>query len=334
MDNIHKEESYIKRIGYVELFYNDKIEFNKMEKEMNINLGNINIFLCKDSYDFIYDFIQIFSEKYLEKFKNMFSIDENNLEDNDEELEENEEKDNITNVNLKKEEINEKKKKKDEFKDFELVDDVFFIDDTNKYKKIENKKNKKNISDNIYSKYRPNKLETIEEVGKQKKSKSNDVDIAVDDFAIIETKTSLQRKIKREQNEEDAVTYTLQIDSFRLYLFQGSDFDFESSSKEILDIINISPKDKSENDEALFQNDSSQDLLIDNNYLFKITVPRKKKLLKKRRKRKNFRDHSNYILLNLIDMNFKIIDFSDFDFTIRKFFIDDNFENSQYKKII
>ena len=334
LDNIHKEESYIKRIGYVELFYNDKIEFNKMEKEMNINLGNINIFLCKDSYDFIYDFIQIFSEKYLEKFKNMFSIDENNLEDNDEEIEENEEKDNITNVNLKKEEINEEKKKKDEFKDFELVDDVFFIDDTNKYKKIENTKNKKNISDNIYSKYRPNKLETIEEVGKQKKSKSNDVDIAVDDFAIIETKTSLQRKIKREQNEEDAVTYTLQIDSFRLYLFQGSDFDFESSSKEILDIINISPKDKSENDEALFQNDSSQDLLIDNNYLFKITVPRKKKLLKKRRKRKNFRDHSNYILLNLIDMNFKIIDFSDFDFTIRKFFIDDNFENSQYKKII
>ena len=49
---------------------------------------------------------------------------------------------------------------------------------------------------------------------------------------------------------------------------------------------------------------------IDSNYLFKINEIKKKKIIKNKRKRKDPRDYSNYILLNLIDMEFKIVDFS------------------------
>ena len=40
---------------------------------MNVNLGNINLFFCKDSYDFLLEFISTFNNKYLAKIKETFS---------------------------------------------------------------------------------------------------------------------------------------------------------------------------------------------------------------------------------------------------------------------
>ena len=98
----------------------------------------------------------------------------------------------------------------------------------------------------------------------------------IDDFAIIETKSSLERNINRVQKEEDCITYTLKLDSFRLYLFQGSDFNFEDDPKN--DLIIELPKIKEDQDEEnseinneyLFQdNPLNNEMHIDSNYLFR-----------------------------------------------------------------
>ena len=337
--DIHKEDSSIKRLGYVELFYNDKIEFNKMEKEMNVNLGNINLFFCKDSYNFLLEFIRTFNNNYIAKIKEIFSNQKEEInfpDSDDEEIEKEENSKEIIFEDVKKEEKIEKNKK-NEFNDFEVVDDVFFIDDSKKLKENQNKKIKKNY-ENLYLKKHPNTLETIEEYDKNKKKAKDNLDNMIDDFAIIETQTSLQRNISRVQKEEDCITYLLKLDSLRLYLFQGSDFNFQDDPKNdlTLDIPKINEgeeEEKEENNDYMFQ-DIPNEMHIDSNYLFKINEVKKKKIVKNKRKRKDPRDYSNYILLYLIDMEFKIVDFSFYDFSIDKFFIDDNFEKSQYQKII
>ena len=161
-----------------------------------------------------------------------------------------------------------------------------------------------------------------------------------DDFAVIESKSSFERKINREKREEECITYLLKLSSLRLYLFQGSDFNFENYPNKDLDLMEPSSKleednDNKENNEFDFQdNQNNNEMNIDRNYFLKIIDPIKKDISKSKRKRKDERDYLNYILLNLIDMSFKIVDFSYFDFNIGKFFIDDNFQNSRYKKII
>ena len=342
--DINKEDSFIKRLGYVELYYNDITEFNKKEKEMNVNLGNINLYFCKDSYEFLLEFISTFNNKYLGKIKETFSNnkDEINFPDDDDEEMEKDDNSNSKEIifeDVKKEEKKETNKK-NEFNDFEVIDDVFFIDDSKKIKETQNKKIKKNY-ENLYLKHRQNKLETIEEYGNNSKKRKNSLNNMIDDFAIIETQTSLERNINRVQKEEDCITYLLKLDSFRLYLFQGSDFNFEDDPKN--DLIIELPKIKEDQDEEnseinneyLFQdNPLNNEMHIDSNYLFKINEIKKKKIVKNKRKRKDPRDYSNYILLNLIDMEFKIVDFSFYDFSIDNFFIDDNFKKSRYQKII
>ena len=342
--DINKEDSFIKRLGYVELYYNDITEFNKKEKEMNVNLGNINLYFCKDSYEFLLQFISTFNNKYLGKIKETFSNnkDEINFPDDDDEEMEKDDNSNSKEIifeDVKKEEKKEANKK-NEFNDFEIIDDVFFIDDSKKIKETQNKKIKKNY-ENLYLKHRQNKLETIEEYGNNSKKRKNSLNNMIDDFAIIETQTSLERNINRVQKEEDCITYLLKLDSFRLYLFQGFDFNFEDDPKN--DLIIELPKIKEDQDEEnseinneyLFQdNPLNNEMHIDSNYLFKINEIKKKKIIKNKRKRKDPRDYSNYILLNLIDMEFKIVDFSFYDFSIDNFFIDDNFKKSRYQKII
>ena len=340
INDIHKEDSYMKRLGYMELFYNDKIGFIKMENEMNVDLGNINLFFCKDSYDFVLDFIQKFSSNYLEKIKNIAIKDKENQDDSEEE-EEKEEKNELQNINDEenKIEIKEEKNnnKNEEFKDFEVIDDVFFTDDSKKNKE-KNKKNQKQY-ESKYLKNHPNKLETIEEYGKNKKKRKGTNENIIDDFAIIETESSMERKIDKEKKEEVCLTNLLKLGSLRLYLFQGSDFNFQEYPKKDFDpedSSNFEPNENNNNNsDYIFQDNSANNgMHIDKNYLFKISNPIKKKVFKQKRKRNDERDYSNYILLNLIDMSFKIVDFSYFDFSIGKFFIDDNFQNSQYKKII
>lgn len=342
INDIHKEDSYLKRLGYMELFYNDKIGLIKTENLMNIDLGNINLFFCKDSYDFLLDFIQKFNSNYLEKIKNILPKEKENQDDSEEE-EEKEEKDEIINIKDEENKIEEiklekKNNKNEEFKDFEVIDDVFFTDDSNKNKEKNNKKNQKQYESKYLKNY-PNKLETIEEYGKNKKKRKGTNENIIDDFAIIETESSMERKIDKEKKEEDCFSYLLKLGSLRLYLFQGSDFNFQEYPKkyfELEDSSNLKENENNNNDnEFIFpDNSANNEMHIDKNYLFKISNPIKKKVFKQKRKRKDERDYSNYILLNLIDLSFKIVDFSYFDFSIGKFFIDDNFENSQYKKII
>ena len=357
INDIYKEDSYMKRLGYVELFYNDKMNLNKMEKEMNFDLGNINLFFCKDSYNFVIDFYSQFSSNYLDKIKNIFSKKEENEEDNDDEEEEEkvekekEELEEIKNINNEinkneKEEIkldNKNGNKNEDFNDFEIVDGFIITDDSskNKEKTIKNKKDQKMI-ENKYLKNQSNKLEIIEEYGKNKKGKKRKGtdEIMADDFAVIESKSSFERKINREKREEECITYLLKLSSLRLYLFQGSDFNFENYPNKDLDLMEPSSKleednDNNENNEFDFpDNQNNNEMNIDRNYFLKIIDPIKKDISKSKRKRKDERDYLNYILLNLIDMSFKIVDFSYFDFNIGKFFIDDNFQNSRYKKII
>ena len=342
INDIHKEDSYIKRLGYVELFYNDNIELNKKEKEINVNLGNINLFFCKDSYDFLMEFTRTFNNKYLGKIKETFSNNKDEInfpDDDDEEMEKDDNSKEIIFEDVKKEEKKEINKK-NEFDDFEVVDDVFFIDDSKKLKENQNKKIQKNY-ENLYLKKHPNKLETIEEYDKKSKKGKDNLNNMIDDFAIIETKTSLERNINRVQKEEDCITYLLKLDSFRLYLFQGSDFNFEDDPKNDLSIElpKIKNDEEEENNEInngyIFQDNSlPNEMHIDSNYLFKINEIKKKKIFKNKRKRKDPRDYSNYILLNLIDMEFKIVDFSFYDFSIDNFFIDDKYKKSRYQKII
>ena len=346
INNIEKEDSYLKRLGYVELFYNDEIKLNKLEKELNINLGNINIFLCQDSFMFILEFKDAFIENYLDKLKDIFSQDTLNSDNISEELE----KKNINNKKEKKEEIKEnkledniKKDKKEEkkvyklednikndfIKDFEEIDDVFFMDD------LKNNKNKiKNINNPNSNCLKNNVLPSIMEENNLKKIDKKDNLNFTDDFTIIETQSSLKRKQLRENKEENSEKYLLELTSLRLYFFSGFDFNFEDDKNKDLDLSSSENKDKNlnkEHKENIFE--------IESNYLFKCTLKKnndiEKKIFQKNKRKKNDeRDYSNYILINIINLSFKIIDFCYFDFIIDNFFIDDNFEKSLYKKII
>ena len=211
--------------------------------------------------------------------------------------------------------------------DFEVVDDIFFMDNI--------KKNEDKSKKNPKSKYlenNPNTLMTIPEENSLKTKKSKDE--FHDDFTIIETKSSLERKNLRKKKEEESVKYLLELDSLRLYIFSGSDFNFEDDTKNDLDLTDVRNQ---ENKEKAEDDKEDQDD-IDKNYLFKYSYqkkPKNKKILQiNKRKKIEERDYKNYILLNIINLSFKIIGFSYFDFIIDNFFIDDNFDKSQYNKII
>ena len=330
INEIHKEESYLKRLGYVELFYNDKLKLDKLEKELNLNLGNMNLFFCQDTLKFILDFKDIFMENYLNKIKEIFSQDTLNSDDSNEEME----KDIIKNKKEKKEEKKESKneqkiiKKKKEFlNDFEEIEDVFFMDDLKEKQKNKNKKN----PGSKYLKKNDKTLKTIPE-----ESHSTNKNNFQDDFTIIETKSSYEKKKLRETKEEECSKYILGLSSFRFYLFSGYDFNFQDDTNKDFDLSSAQNEEKNNDVEY----NKEKNIEIDSNYLFKLTFKnndnnKTNKALKiSKRKRNEERDYNNYILINLINLSFKIIDFYYFDFIIGNFFIDDNFEKSQYKKII
>ena len=322
INDIHREDSYLKRLGYVELFYNDQIKLYKLEKELNLNLGNINIFFCQDSFSFLLDFTNVFMENYLNKIKDIFAQDSLNSDnDSSEEIEKN---------IIKKENEKEKEKEKNDLShDFEEIDDIFFMEG----KKGENIKDKN--KKNKYIKINKNSLETIPE--EKHKSKNKDSTVIYnfdDDFTIIETKSSLERKQIKEIKEENCEKYILQLNSFRLYLFSGYDFNFQDDTKKDLDLSSEQNPDININNE----NDNIN-LDIDTNYFFKLTFKNddnsSKKILRvNKRIKTEVRDYKNYILITILNLSFKIIDFCFFDFIIDNFFIDDNFEKSLYKKII
>ena len=339
ISNIHKENSYLKRLGYVEMFYNDKIELDKLEKELNVNFGNINLFFCKDTFDFVVDFMKKFSDNYLNKLKDMFTQDTLSSEDSNEEIEiENEDINEIKQIKDKKLEVILNEKGKKFMDDFEEIDDVFFIDDMPN--KNNGSKNKKNPTSKYLQK-NDNALSTIPEKtksrGKNKNKPSSDFG---DDFTIIETKSSLQSKMLREKKEEDCEKYLLELISLRIYLFSGSDLDFQDDGKKDLDLSSISKNDiiVEDKDEEVQEEDT---LEIDENYLNNCNLinnsdyQKNEKIFRvNKRKKEEERDYRNYILLNLFDLSIKIIDFSFYDFIIGNLYIDDNFEKSQYQHII
>ena len=348
INNITREDSYLKRLGYIEQFYIDKIKIDKMEKDLNIKLGDINFFFCKDSFDFIIEFFGVFNENYLDKLKNIFSQETLSSEDSEEDVDKNEinkdknrkekDKDKIENFdnknNNKKDIIKEENKKNEFLDDFEEIDDVFFMDELNKNKK--DLKNKKNPTSK-YLNNNPNSLNTIPEEKKGKNKNKNLKNDINDDFTIIETKSSLKSKITREEKEEDCIKYLLEINSLHIYFFSGSDFDFQDDPKKDLDLSTFSNEEINLDNVKEDENQENNILEIDDNYLFKCNYnnnKRKKILQINRRKKNKERDYTNYILINLINLSIKIVDFSYFDFIIGNFFIDDNFEKSQYKNII
>ena len=340
INEINKEDSYLKRLGYVELFYNDGIKMKKLEKEISLNFGNINLFFCQDSFDFILDFINVFTGNYLNKIKDIFAKDSLSSDDegSSEEIKKNIVKNAKNNEKNNELEIKNKKEMNSSGSGFEEIDDVFYMDDVKVEQNLREKKNKnKNKKiDNKYMKQNKNSLGIIPE--EKHKSKNKNVVIVndfKDDFAIIETKSSLERKQLREIKEEECLKYILELDSLRLYLFSGYDFNFEDDTKKDLDLSSEINRDLNMNEENKGIN---LDLDIDTNYLFKLTLKGNESIRKEfrvnKRKKKEERDYDNYILINIINLSFKILDFYYFDFIIGNFFIDDNFKKSLYKKII
>ena len=321
ISDINKEDSYLKRLGYVELYYSDKIELNKKEKELNLNLGNNNIFFCEDSFDFVFEFQNVFVDNYLDKIKNIFSHETLNSDDDDNN-EENDNKNLINEKNIKNEEKEEKEEKKGDNKkefsdDFEILDDDVIF-----YESKDNKQNNKKY-ESKYLKKNANSLTTILE-----ENKKNDYD----DFMIIETKTSYEKKILRKKKEEECVKYLIQLQSLHLYFFSGYDFNFQDDIKKDLDLSSNSNKEEIDN--------NNNDIFygINRNYLLKYRLSKneihKKVLQTKKRIKNEERDYNNYILLNIINFSFLIIDYSYYDIVIDNFFIDDFFEKSEYKRII
>ena len=337
VNDIHKEDSYLKRLGYVELFYNDKVKLEKLEKELNVNLGNINIFVCQDTFGFILEFKDVFIGNYLDKIKDIFSQDTLSPENSEEEIEKNIIKNNANMVgeNLENEENNKNIGNKDDgFTDeFEVIDDVFFMDDYNK-KHNEEKSNKN--KENKYLKNNSKGLKTIPEEKHNKIKNKKDSNEMKDDFTVIETKSSLQRQMIREKKEENGDKYLFELESLRLYLFSGNDFNFQDDKKKDLDL-------SSSNEDLNIGNAYKKNSFdIETNYLFKLGFKNHKNLNKNhknnlhldKRKKNDERDYNNYILINILNLSFKTTDFCYFDFIIGNFFIDDNFEKSLYKKII
>ena len=109
------------------------------------------------------------------------------------------------------EDENKVEKKEPEFMDdFEVVDDVFFMDDFKKEQKNEKSKISK---ENKYLKKDPHGLSTIPEEKHNKIKNNNDSNDIKNDFTIIETKSSLQRKMIREKKEENGDKYSFELES-------------------------------------------------------------------------------------------------------------------------
>ena len=267
-------------------------------------------------------------------FKDIFSQNTINSEDNSEETEkdendESEDKKELIEDNkndiIDKNKNEEKKSVGNKFiSDFEVVDDIFFMDDIKKSQKDEKKANNKNLeknSKNFGASPKENKKS-------QENKKKDDFE---DDFTIIETKTSLERKYLRQQKEEEGKKYSLELNSLHVYLFAGFDFYFEDDKNNDLDLSDAKNKKNKKNDE-------NEPLEINKNYLFKYNHQKKKKNRKilqvNRRKKIEEREYNNYILLNIINLSISIIDFCYYDLCIDNLFIDDNLEKSQFSKVI
>ena len=335
INEIHREDSYLKRLGYVELFYNDKIKMEKLEREISLNLGNINLFCCQDSFNFILEFKNTFTENYLNKIKDIFAKDSLNSDDESSEEREKNIVKNRNNINNeKKENKNDKEKNYEKDNDilldnFEEIDDVFYMDE------IKNGNDKDTIKKTIGNKKKNKKALGIIPEENYKSSKKEVVsNYFKNDFTIIETKSSLERKQLRELKEKVCLKYILQLDSLRIYLFSGYDFNFEDDTKKDLDLTSEQNRDLNINNA-----NNKLNLDINTNYLFKLTFSNNdndniEEFKVNKRKKKEERDYEKYLLINILNVSFKIIDFCYFDFIIGNFFIDDNFTKSLYTKII
>ena len=277
INKINNEESYLKRLGYTEIFFNDKIEFEKEDKKLKLLLGNININFCKDTFESLLNFINYFDENYLNKIKDIFVIDTLDLNNSDEEETENknennnksDEINNITNNDKKNDEIKDENKNKNEIMDeFEVVDDIFFMDDMTNNNKKNDKLNKNN---------KENDLQTIpEESHKTKKKKdiknSNENN---NDFTVIETNTSYQNKVNREKKEEECIKYIIELTSIRIYLFQGSDFSFEDEPQKDLKLNDSGNSNSNDNSNNIEKNKENL-VKVYNSYIEQLIIKIKK----------------------------------------------------------
>ena len=318
---IENENSYLKRIGYTEILFNDIISINQIKERYSINIQNIQFYLCKDTFILIQDFFNELNEQYFTHLKIIFPSEKNINKDNKEEEKEKEKEEEKKEEKKKEEEkVEEKKeeKKKEEEKEenfgFQILDDYLIETIYPEGKKKEEKK-KPNKTINATSKH---ELFTIKEEHYGNKEKGKDNSNLT--YEYVGREQSIQN-IKRmnEENEEniDKMKIKLNIDSIRIYLYKGKTFSFESNEG----IIRFNKENK-----------LNEQIEIDENYLIDNDFEQEYKLLPKR-KRKKTKNYQSYIEINLMNLSL-LMEHTKIKLSLMSFDINDHIEGSKFSKII
>jgi len=305
---IENENSYLKRVGYTEILFNDNISINQIKERYTINIQNFQIYLCKDTFISIQDFFNELNEQYFTHLKIIFPS-EKKINNKSKDSKEKEEEKKVENDEKKKEENEEeknieKKKSQDEIFGFHIVEDYLIETICPEGKKKEEK---------------PNLNKTIKAKNKNELYKIEEENYTLC-YEFVGREKSIQNlKRLNEENEEniDKMKIKLNIDSIRIYLYKGKNFSFESDGG----IIKHNKENK-----------LNEKIEIDENYLIDDDFEQEYKILPKR-KRKKTKNYQSYIEINLMNLSL-LMEPTKIKLSLMNFDINDHIEGSKFSKII
>lgn len=304
LPHISNENSYLRRIGYIEIVFTDKINICNSQKvkednpgkETSINelkIKSIDVSICRDTFGYIQTFVHFFTDYYMPHLLSLFPSDKDIQ---------------ISNEDKKMDSKLEKAKTvQEKSTDFQIIDN--FYDNNNKQLNVIQEEDEISNSN-------------LSSTSKDLKTKQ-----IANSFTVVEYNSP---------KEGDSV-YTILIESFRLYLYKGKDFDFDNVHNDISS-IEKSFVDKENNPQTI-----KNILEIDSTYLSNSKLEKNKRIDGKvSRKRKKNRDYNNYLCLITSNINLSYSSFENEQnekknillLKIQKFEIEDNFSGSKYKKMI
>ena len=299
---IQYENSYLKRIGLTEFLFTDNISINKIKDKYIFNIKNTQIYMCKDTFDYIQEFFNEINEKYFNHLKNIFPNEPLLNKEEIKKIEENNEEEIIKENDEKKENLGD-----DNF-GFQIIES-YLSESVSAKDNNEIKQKQKNIIKETSK----NALFTIQEEYCEKLEDD-------EDYEFIGREQSIYRIRKMSKKNEENINkmkITFNMESLRIYLYKGKDFLFESEEKTISSL----------NEKILNERiEIEQDYLINNEdlkYDYKI-LPK--------RKRKKCRKYDSYLEINFQDFNL-LIEPTKINFSLMNFEIKDHIENSKYSKL-
>lgn len=302
---LSNENSYLRRIGFTEIFFIDKISllFTTKKKTSNedkdisitsLRISAIEANMCKDTFSQLIDFIGLLLYHSTSLLSSLV-IDNPNEHKEEKEIPKEE---TITKAKTTKEKV------PSSF-GFQIIDDYCNNNNTLSVIKEESELSVSSISNNSNGMFMSSKKENT--------------------FLVVNYHAP----------KEGDCQYKISIDSIKVYFYKGKDFAFDNNYND-LSIIQKSQIDSNKISSSL------DAYIIDDDYMSKSTNDNKKIKLKNYRKKLKQRDYKNYICISFdtLTLLYNTFDKEDelshcfISFDISRFEIEDHLEASKYKKMI